>query len=85
VVLVSHKLEWVGQHADRVVVLDNGRILADGSPRAILAADTLVAIGTRYTQAARRARAEGLAPAEGLLPVTLAEAAAFFSYVGEMR
>ncbi len=78
VVLVSHELEWIGQHADRVVVLDDGRILADGPPRAILASEMLPIPGTRYTQAARRARAEGLAPAQGELPVTLREAVAFF-------
>jgi energy-coupling factor transport system ATP-binding protein len=83
VVLVSYKLEWVGQHADRVVVLDNGRILADGPPRDILTDDDLAASSTRYTQAARRARAEGLAPAQGLLPVTLDEAISFFENAGE--
>lgn len=82
VVLVSHKLEWVGQHADRVVVMDNGRILADGFPREVLTDDRLAAISTRYTQAARRARMEGLAPAHGLLPVTLDEAVAFWGGVG---
>lgn len=82
VVLVSHKLEWVGQHADRVVVMDNGRILADGPPREVLTNDRLAAISTRYTQAARRARGEGLAPTQGLLPVTLNEAVPFFAGVG---
>ncbi len=78
VVLVSHKLEWVGEYAHRVVVLDNGRVLADGSPRTILTAETLPIPGTRYTQAARRARAERLAPSLGELPVTLPQAVTFF-------
>ncbi|WJL97144.1 ATP-binding cassette domain-containing protein [Microbacterium sp. ET2] len=36
VVVVSHDMQLVGEHADRVVVLDDGRIRAAGSPADIL-------------------------------------------------
>ena len=57
VVLTSHKLEWVAVFADRVIVLDMGRVVADGSPQEVLslararrlrfAAHTLYAGGSR--------------------------------------
>lgn len=74
VVLVSHKLEWIGQFAERVVLLADGEIVADGAPRDIL---SQWETPTRYTQASAQARAAGLTTTTGPLPVTLDEAAAF--------
>lgn len=82
VVLAEHKLEWIAVHADRVVLLHGGRIVKDGRPRQVLADPELEQYGlapTRYTQAARLAVERGLAPTDRELPVTLAEAIAFFS------
>lgn len=80
VVLASHKLEWIGEHAGRVVVLDEGRIVADGSPAEVLVSAEIAAIAgqTRYTQAALQARAAGLTPPERPLPLTLSQAATYF-------
>ncbi len=36
VVLVEHRLDRVVQHADRMILLDRGAIVADGSPRSVL-------------------------------------------------
>ena len=82
VVLAEHKLEWIAVHADRVIVLSEGRIVMDGPPGGILAAAELEKYGlapTRYTQAARLAVEQGLVSAERPLPVTLDEAVGFFS------
>ncbi len=38
VVLITHDVETVARHADRVLLLDNGRVHADGPRRAVLAA-----------------------------------------------
>jgi energy-coupling factor transport system ATP-binding protein len=38
VVLVTHDVETVARYADRVVILDAGRVVADGPKRAVLAA-----------------------------------------------
>jgi energy-coupling factor transporter ATP-binding protein EcfA2 len=81
VVLIEHKLEWIGRFADRVVVLAEGMVAADGPPAEVLADERLAAWGvghTRYTQAARRAQVLGLWPAGRPLPVTLEQAAAGF-------
>jgi energy-coupling factor transporter ATP-binding protein EcfA2 len=81
VVLAEQKLEWVATFADRVIVLDKGRLVADGDPREILASENLAGHGlepTRYTQIARLARAAGLQLPDSPLPVTLEEAVEFF-------
>jgi len=36
VVLVEHRLDRVVQHADRMILLDRGAIVADGNPRSVL-------------------------------------------------
>jgi energy-coupling factor transport system ATP-binding protein len=82
VVLAEHKLEWIAVHADRIVLLDGGRIVHDGRPLVVLADPSLPLYGlapTRYTQAARLAAARGCVPADRPLPVTLKEAVVFFS------
>jgi energy-coupling factor transporter ATP-binding protein EcfA2 len=82
IVLASHKLEWVAVYADRVIVLDNGRVVADGPPADILASPDLPGHGvrpTRYTQAAVAAQAAGAVdPGKRPLPVTLEQAIEFF-------
>jgi energy-coupling factor transporter ATP-binding protein EcfA2 len=81
VVIIEHELEWIGSFVDRVVVLDEGRIIADGLPRDVLAAEMLIALGvgnTAYTKAARAARAAGKISHDDPLPVTLEQAVDFF-------
>ncbi len=81
VFLAEQKLEWVAAFADRVLVLHEGRLVADGPPGEILASPTLQQYGlepTRYTQVARAAQAAGWRPATAALPVTLEQALEFF-------
>ena len=81
VVMIEHKLEWVAVFADRVIVLSQGTVVADGEPGEVLTGEGLWEYGvgqTRYTQAAHRARQGGFWPADRRLPVTLEEAAAGF-------
>jgi energy-coupling factor transporter ATP-binding protein EcfA2 len=85
VVMIEHKLEWVAVFADRVVALSGGALVAAGRPEDVLTAEGLPALGigqTRYTQAARRARAAGLWPPGAPLPVTLDQAVAGFRETG---
>jgi energy-coupling factor transport system ATP-binding protein len=81
VLLAEHKLEWIAVHADRVIVLQAGRIVADDAPRAVLADARLAEWGltpTRYTQAGRLAAERGISSRDGGLPVTLEQATAYF-------
>lgn len=81
VFLAEQKLEWVATFADRVLVLHEGKLVADGTPGEILASPTLQKYGlepTRYTQAARAAQAAGWRADETALPVTLEQAVEFF-------
>jgi energy-coupling factor transporter ATP-binding protein EcfA2 len=81
VVMVEHKLEWVAAFAERVLVLADGALVADGAPADVLADEGLTAGAgqTRYTQAARLVRERGGLPAGQPLPVTLPQAVAALS------
>jgi energy-coupling factor transport system ATP-binding protein len=84
VVLAEHKLEWIAVYADRVIVLEQGRIVRDGPPAEVLADANLAQFGlapTRYTQAARLTAERGLAPPDRCLPVTLQQTVDFFREV----
>lgn len=81
VVLVTHKLEWLGSFADRVIALVNGGITADGTPQRVLTRLDLQGFGvaaTRYTLAAVLAKQRGLIQSSAELPVTLEQAAEYF-------
>lgn len=81
VVMAEHKLEWVAQFADRVLVLADGQLVLSGPPAEVLTSPLLETyhIGqTRYTTAARRLQAENNWPTGQPLPVTLEEAEATF-------
>jgi len=77
VIVIEHKLEWLAAHAERVVALHEGVLIADGAPGEVLADESLWGRGvgrTRYTHVAWQARNAGRWP-EGLpLPVTLEQA-----------
>ena len=81
VVLTGHKLEWLASFADRIILLDKGRIVDDGSPHDVLTSDLIEELGvqpTRYTRAARIARDHRETPIRRELPVTMEEAIRFF-------
>lgn len=86
VILVEHKTEWIAQYADRVLVLNEGAVVLDGSPREVLAHADLSRLGvnpTRYTIAARAARDLGIWPSDRGLPVALQEAVEGFRLLQE--
>jgi energy-coupling factor transporter ATP-binding protein EcfA2 len=77
VILVEHKLEWIATFAERVLVMDAGRLVLDGTPREILSSVELTKLGvgrTQYTEAAAAASSKQTG-----LPVTLDQAKAFFA------
>lgn len=77
VVLVEHKPELVAEFADRIIAMQSGRILLEGSPEHVLTAPAVRASGvalSRYTHVAEAARERGLWPAERPLPITLDQA-----------
>ena len=77
IVLVEHKLEWVAAFADRVLLLDGGRIVLDGPSQDVLTSDALNAHGLRrlrYTDVAAKGKQVDLWPAGSPLPVTLEDA-----------
>lgn len=80
IVLVEHKLEWVARLASRVLVLDKGELVADGSPRAVLSHAPEWGLNeTRYARAARLAQTHALIGKDAELPQTLEQARALFA------
>ncbi len=86
VVMAEHKIEWVAEFADRVIALNAGEILVQGTPQEVLTSPVLPEKGvgiSRYTQVASQARFDGLWGHDNPLPVTLDQAIAGFS--GELH
>jgi len=82
VVMAEHKIEWVAEFADRVIALDAGEILVEGSPQQVLTSPLLPENGigiSRYTSVARQGRAQELWEQDIPLPVTLSQALAGFA------
>lgn len=77
VVLVSHDLQRLAPRADRLLVLEEGRLRADGAPREVLADAALDGtVATPPTvRLGRGLRADGVVPADEPLPLTVQAAA----------
>jgi energy-coupling factor transport system ATP-binding protein len=70
VVVAEHEVEALAAYADRIVVLDEGRIALQGRPSEVFGrVDDLAALGLRSPQVTEFAHA--LAPGERDLPVTV--------------
>lgn len=76
VILVSHSMEDVAEYVDRVIAMNDGRIVLDGTPRQVFSQrDTLLSIGLavpQITELAYQLRARGFALPE--VVITLEEA-----------
>ena len=62
VVLVEHRLDLVSKDASRVVLIENGSIVADGEPRDVLTKDICQEIGVgipKATQLYKRLQERG--------------------------
>lgn len=82
VVMAEHKIEWVAEFADRVIALDAGEILVEGSPQQVLTSPLLPENGigiSRYTLVAHQARAQDLWEQDVPLPITLSQALTGFA------
>jgi len=74
IVLTEHKLGWLAAFVDRLLVLHEGALVADGPPRQVLAMamDHAWGVGaTMYARAAQELLARGFIPPQSLLPATL--------------
>jgi energy-coupling factor transport system ATP-binding protein len=74
ILFAEHRLEWAAALAERIVVLDTGRIVADGQPDTVLTDPALIDRGIgwpRPATLAAAARESARWPAGRPLPVTL--------------
>ena len=75
IVLVEHRLDRVVQYADRLVVLRDGSVVADGSPRLVLRSEELPASGVGVPPVARLVTELGRRGVQiNEIPVTVKEA-----------
>lgn len=82
IIMAEHKMEHIAAFADRVIVLDEGQIIRQGSAHETLTDPLLPERGvgvSRYTTVARLAQNEKLWPSKRPLPVTVDEAVDGFS------
>jgi energy-coupling factor transport system ATP-binding protein len=82
IVMVESKLDKILQHADRILVLHEGRMINDGSPQQVLTEGVLEQIGLglpSYPALAKELQAQGLY--RGGLPVKIEQAAAMLGEV----
>lgn len=80
-IVVTHDIDLASQIATRIIILNQGRIMADGEPRRILT-DTELLLGARLEPPILTRLFQQLYPeaaAVGQIPVTLAEAVQFLS------
>jgi energy-coupling factor transport system ATP-binding protein len=67
IIVVTHDVEFAAAHADRVIVLAGGHVLADGRPREVLTAEAVLrAASLHLPQAAAIGRSLGL---DGVLDI----------------
>jgi energy-coupling factor transport system ATP-binding protein len=74
ILFAEHRLEWIADLAERVLVLDAGELIDDGAPETVLAKQTLLDRGIGWPRPAliaARASTQGFWPATRRLPVTL--------------
>lgn len=55
IVLVEHKIDLLAEYADRIVVLDGGRVTAEGPAREVLSSDALASAGVSHPEVAELA------------------------------
>lgn len=53
IVLVEHKMEQIAEYADHVVVLDQGSIVMEGTPREVFSSENCMKYHTRLPQSTR--------------------------------
>lgn len=87
IILVEHKMEQVAEYADRVIILDKGEIVMEGTPREVFADPECVKYHTRLPQCADIARSlEKEEISFDTIPVTVEEAAdAILKIMGKQK
>ena len=83
IILVEHNMEKIAEYSDRVVLLDDGRLIAADTPQRIFSRDDLDVYGVEAPVYAQICRALDLRDeSTGCYPVTLAEARALLAARG---
>ncbi len=81
IIAIDHRVEWAAEYANRIVIMDNGQIIGEGSPEEVFASPDLVRkIGFRAPQVSELAYElmdQGVKLDK--IPISLNEAVEFYS------
>jgi energy-coupling factor transport system ATP-binding protein len=82
VIMAEHEVEVMAAYADRVIVMDKGEIILNGTPQEVFSnVDKLKELGLRtpqVTEYANRLEKEGVVQMNGIYPVTIDQAESAF-------
>lgn len=82
IVIAEQRLEWIAEYADKVLVLDGGKLVMEGPPAEVLSSPDVIEHGIDwmpYTQAAALAKEKSLVDVDRPLPITFEAATRFFT------
>ncbi len=81
IIAIDHRVEWAAEYADRIVIMDDGRIIGEGSPREVFATPELVRkVGFRAPQVSELAyELMGRGVQVERVPISLTEAVRCYS------
>lgn len=74
VIMVEHKIEKIARYSDRVMLLNDGRIIDFDAPRKVFSRDDLESFGVIAPSYTQICKAFGIRGTDGYYPVTLDEA-----------
>ena len=82
VIMIEQKLEKLAAYCDRVILMDDGRVVDFDTPEKIFSRDDLESLGVQAPAFTRIARKYGVKNAAGDYPVNLADTVALFREKG---
>ena len=79
VIMIEQKIDKIAEYSDRMILLDGGKLIADGTPDEVLSREDLDAYGIIPPASVRISKALGYKDGQGLYPATADKAVKLLS------
>ena len=79
VIMIEQKIDKIAEYSDRMILLDDGKLIADGTPDEVLSREDLDAYGIIPPASVRISKALGYKDGQGLYPATADKAVKLLS------